>query len=141
MIASMGHMLGEEILRVMKYMQRFNSEIRIFSSQATVTCPGRTRTNAGREGFPGTYVDGDPLKIRMSLLTLGDIAFAVLSADAYNLIAQRLKEESLHIILPSWSRTLTAAPTQVIFQLMMPLTGTPSRYSTQALSRDVPKGQ
>ena len=25
---------------------------------------------------------------------LGDIAFAVLSADAYNLIAQRLKEES-----------------------------------------------
>jgi hypothetical protein len=94
MITSMGQMLGEEILRVMKYMQRFNSEIRIFSSQTTVTCPGRTRTNAGREGFPGTYVDGDPVKIRISLLTLGDIAFAVLSADAYNLIAQRLKEES-----------------------------------------------
>jgi hypothetical protein len=94
MIASMGQFMGEEILRVMKYMTRFDSDISISASQNTVTCPGRKRTNAGREGEPGTYVDGDPVNIRLTLITLGDIAFTVISADAYNLIAQRLKEES-----------------------------------------------
>ena len=44
-----------------------------------VTCPGRTRTDTNnRQGKPGTYVDGDPVNIRLSLLFLGDIVLQVL---------------------------------------------------------------
>lgn len=94
MISSMGQILGEEILRVMDLTTKMNDKIRISGSQEYVTCPGRTRTNTGREGAPGTYVDGDPVKIRLSLLMLGDIAFTAVNAEVYNLIVQRLKNES-----------------------------------------------
>ncbi len=94
MIASMGQFLGEEVLRVMSLPQRSDSTIRIYSSQQTVTCPGRTRTNTGREGAEGTYVDGDPVNIKLSLLRLGDVAVAAVNAELYNVIGQRLKAES-----------------------------------------------
>lgn len=94
MIESMGQLLGEEILRVMKLPQRTESEISISAAQKTITCPGRKRTNTGREGAPGTYVDGDDVHIKLSLLTIGDIAIAGVNAEVYNIIAQKLKEES-----------------------------------------------
>lgn len=94
MIVSMGQLLAEEILRVIKLTKRYETQLGIYSDQETVTCPGRTRTDRGREGAPGTYVDGDPVKIKLSLLMLGDIAFTGVNAEVYNLIAQRLKEES-----------------------------------------------
>ncbi len=94
MIASLGQFLGEEILRVMRLPQRFYSTVRIYASQQTVTCPGRTRTNTGREGAEGTYEDGDPVNIKLSLLRLGDIALAGVNAEIYNIIGQRLKNES-----------------------------------------------
>ena len=101
MIFSLGQILGEEILRVMDLTTHLNSEGRIYGSQEYVTCPGRTRTNTGREGAPGTYVDGDPVKIRLSLLMIGDIAFTAVNAEVYSLIAQRLKNESKnnHLIM------------------------------------------
>lgn len=94
MIVSMGQMMGEEVLRVMKYTLRKKSTLNISVSDTTITCPGRKRTNAGREGEPGTYVDGDPVKIRLKLLLLGDIAYAVINADMYSMIGQDLKKES-----------------------------------------------
>lgn len=94
MISSLGQILGEEILRVMDLTTKMNDKIRISGSQEYVICPGRTRTNTGREGAPGTYVDGDPVKIRLSLLMLGDITFTAVNAEVYNLIVQRLKNES-----------------------------------------------
>lgn len=94
MIVSMGQMMGEEVLRVMKYTLRTKSELGIFVSDTTITCPGRKRTDAGREGQPGTYIDGDPVKINLKLLMLGDIAFTVVNADMYTMIAQNLKKES-----------------------------------------------
>lgn len=94
MISSMGQILGEEVLRVTKMPQRQNSEISIYGSQEILTCPGRTRTNTGREGAPGTYVDGDSVYITLSLLRIGDIAIAGVNAEVYNIIAQRLKKES-----------------------------------------------
>lgn len=94
MIISMGQILGEEILRVIKLTKRCKTKIGIYSAQNIITCPGRTRTNRGWDGSPGTYVDGDPVNIKLSLLVLGDIAFAGVNAEVYNLIAIRLKEES-----------------------------------------------
>ncbi len=94
MIASLGQILGEEVLRVMKLPLQADSTIYIYTSQQTITCPGRKRTNTGREGAPGTYVDGDPVFIKLSLLRIGDIAIAGVNAEVYNIIAQRLKNES-----------------------------------------------
>ena len=94
MIASMGQFMGEEILRVMKYTLRYKSDISIFSSDTTIVCPGRTRTNFNREGSPATYTDGDPVKMGLKLLEIGDIAFAVMGGDPFTKIAMDLKEES-----------------------------------------------
>jgi hypothetical protein len=94
MISSLGQILGEEVLRVMKLPQKADSTIQIYASQQTITCPGRTRTNTGREGTPGTYIDGDPVNIKLSLLRVGNIAIAGVNAEVYNIIGQRLKKES-----------------------------------------------
>lgn len=94
MIASLGQILGEEVLRTMTLPQKSDSAIRIYASQKTVSCPGRTRTNTGREGAPGTYEVGDPVNIKLSLLLLGDIALTGVNGEVYTPIAQRLKEAS-----------------------------------------------
>ena len=94
MISSIGQFMGEEVMRVMKYTQRYKSELKIFVADTVVICPGRKRTDAGREGSPGTYVDADPVNIGLKLLVLGDIAFAIMGGDPYSEIAIRLKNES-----------------------------------------------
>nr|WP_319399644.1 neutral/alkaline non-lysosomal ceramidase N-terminal domain-containing protein [uncultured Carboxylicivirga sp.] len=94
MIASLGQILAEEILRVMNLPQRAEINNSIFATQETISCPGRKRTNTGREGAPGTYVDGDSVFIKLSLLRVGDIAISGVNAEVYNLIAQKLKNES-----------------------------------------------
>ena len=58
MVVSMGQFLGEEVLHVMRGMQRMESDVQIYGGQKTISCPGRERTNAGRAGFEGTYKDG-----------------------------------------------------------------------------------
>ena len=94
MITSLGQILGEEVLRVMDLPQISESSVSIFASQKTVTCPGRTRTNTGREGAPGTYIKGEPVNIKLSLLRISNIALCGVNAEVYNIIAQKLKKES-----------------------------------------------
>ena len=60
MIVSMGQFLGEEVLHVMRGMQRMESNVEIYGGQKTISCPGRERTNAGRAGFAGTYKEAAP---------------------------------------------------------------------------------
>ena len=94
MIRSMGQFLGEEVLHVMRTMGRMDTTARIYGNQKMITCPGRQRTDAGRAGYPGTYKDGDPVEIRLSLLMVDDIAFAAVNGEVFNMIAQRLKKET-----------------------------------------------
>lgn len=94
MILSMGQLLGEEVLRVMREPTPEESDVRIFAKQATATCPGRNRTNEGRGGVAGTYTDGKPVEIRLGLLMIGNVAIGAVDAEVYNEIAQRLKRES-----------------------------------------------
>ena len=94
MIVSMGQFLGEEVMHVMRGMDRMQTSARIDARQKTVSCPGRERTDTGRAGFPGTYRDADPVEIRLGLLKLGDVMIGAVNAEVFNLIAQRLKKES-----------------------------------------------
>jgi neutral ceramidase len=93
-VDAMGRVMGEEVLRVMGTTKRTSSEVRIWAGRTTLSCPGRDRTNTGREGAPGTYVDGEPVQIRVGLLTIGTTALAMVNAEVYNSIAQRLRKES-----------------------------------------------
>ena len=94
MILSMGQLLGEEVIHVMRGIERMSGAGKIFGSQKMVSFPGRDRTNTGRAGIEGTYKDGKPVELRLGLLLIDDIAFGTVNAEVFNLIAQRLKKES-----------------------------------------------
>jgi hypothetical protein len=94
MILSMGQFLGEEVLHVMRGMERMASDISIEGRQLNVSCPGRNRLDSGRAGFAGEYEEAGPVEIRLGLLRLGDIMIGAVNAEVFNLIAQRLKKES-----------------------------------------------
>jgi len=93
-VTAVGTLLGEEVLRVMSGIRKTDSMVQITGAQRMVTCPGRRRTNAGREGSPGTYEDADPVSVRIGLITIGPVAIASVGAEPFNMIAQRLKKES-----------------------------------------------
>jgi hypothetical protein len=105
MILSMGQFLGEEVMHVMRGMERTESSIRVDGRFKTVSCPGRERTNEGRAGFPGEYKEAGPVDIRLGLLRLGDIMIGAVNAEVFNPIAQRLKNES------PYARTMMATLT------------------------------
>lgn len=92
-IESEGNLLGEEAIRVMTNT-RTTGDVAIWGAQNMLACPGRTRTNAGREGAPGTYSDADPVNIRFGVLGIGDTALASVNAEIYSLIGQRVKKQS-----------------------------------------------
>jgi neutral ceramidase len=108
MIVSMGQFLGEEVLHVMRGVERTDSDVEIYGGVKTVSCPGRTRTNEGRAGIEGTYKDAEPVEIKLGLLRIGDIAIGAVNAEVFNPIAQRLKKES------PYARTMMATLTNGI---------------------------
>jgi hypothetical protein len=71
----MGQFLGEEVLHVMRGIERKESKGRIYTNQKTITCPGRKRLDEGRAGYAGTYQDADSIDIRLGLIIIDDIAF------------------------------------------------------------------
>jgi hypothetical protein len=91
LVNSIGQLLGEEVIRVMGNMQRLSSEVRLWGAHDAIRCPGRQRTDSGREGAPGTYVDADPVSIPLGLLVIGQIALVAVTAEPYTMIGQRLK--------------------------------------------------
>jgi len=91
---SMGVMLGEEVKHVMRSIDRPETTATIASAQKIVSFPGRTRTNQGRAGYEGTYVDGDSVKLRLGVLRINDIILGTINAEVFSLIAQQLKKES-----------------------------------------------
>jgi neutral ceramidase len=105
MIVSMGQFLGEEVLHVMRSMERTDADGEIYGGVKTVSCPGRTRTNEGRAGLEGTYKDADPVEIKLGLLRIGDVAIGAVNAEVFNPIAQRLKKQS------PYARTMMATLT------------------------------
>jgi neutral ceramidase len=94
MVSSMGQFLGEEVLRVLRGIERSEADVPLYGGFTTVQCPGRERTNQGRAGFEGTYKEGPPVSIRLGLLRIGDVMIGAVNAEVFNPIAQRLKRES-----------------------------------------------
>ena len=94
MVSSMGQFLGEEVLHVMRGIERTDTAIALAGASSVVRCPGRERTNQGRAGFEGTYQEGAPVDIRLGLLRVGDVMIGAVNAEVFNPIAQRLKRES-----------------------------------------------
>jgi neutral ceramidase len=105
MILSMGQFLGEEVMHVMRGMDRMEPSVRIDGRYKIVSCPGRERTNQGRAGFPGEYKEAASVDIRLGLLQVGDIMIGAVNAEVFNPIAQRLKKES------PYARTMMATLT------------------------------
>ncbi len=91
---SEGQVLGEEVIRIMTDSTHMERTARIWGSQTEISCPGRTRTDKGREGMTGTYVDGPAVPIRLGMIGIGDVALTSVDAEIYNLISQRMKKES-----------------------------------------------
>jgi neutral ceramidase len=91
---SEGDVLGEEVIRVMTNATRMERSARIWGGQTMISCPGRTRTDNGREGMAGTYLDGPVVPIRLGVLGIGDVALTSVDAEVYNLISQRMKKQS-----------------------------------------------
>lgn len=95
MILTMGQMLGEEVLHVSRAnMERPVEQAMIAGASKSVTCPGRERTDSGRAGFPGTYVDAAAIPIRLSLLRIGDTVIGGVDAEIFTMIGQRFKRKS-----------------------------------------------
>ena len=91
---SEGQILGEEVIRVMTDSVRTEQNVHIWGSQTEVSCPGRKRTDQGREGVTASYVDGPPVPLRLGVLGIGDVALTSVNAEIYTLISQRLKRQS-----------------------------------------------
>jgi neutral ceramidase len=91
-----GELIGEEAIRVMGHMTRLDRDVKIGGRLMTLTCPGRDWTNSkgAREGYPGTYADGEDVKMRLGVLAIGDIALASINGEAYNRIGQEVKATS-----------------------------------------------
>jgi hypothetical protein len=89
-----GTLLGEEVIRVMTNTRRVSSDVKIWGAQKPLSCPGRQRTNTGREGMPGTYKDADSVVFRLGVLGIGDIALTSVNAEVFTQISQRMKKES-----------------------------------------------
>jgi hypothetical protein len=93
-VDSEGQVLGEEIIRVINDTRQTSPEVQIRAAQKMLVCPGRKRTNSGREGEPGAYIDGDPVNLRIGVLTIGKTALTTVDGEVYTEIAQRVKRQS-----------------------------------------------
>jgi hypothetical protein len=89
-----GQLLGEEVIRIVTHSKPEGGEMRIWGKQTEVTCPGRKRTDGGREGMTGTYVDDKPVPLRLGVIGIGDVALAHIDAEVYTMIGQKLKRQS-----------------------------------------------
>jgi hypothetical protein len=94
MVKAEGQIMTQEVLRVIQHTDNFSGNVNIWGGSKTIECPGRTRTDSGREGMQGQYVDGAPVHIRLGLVRVGPIAFNAVNAEVYNEIWLRLKSES-----------------------------------------------
>ena len=89
-----GQILGEEVIRVMTLTTHTEKDVRIWGDQTEVSCPGRTRTDKGREGMEGAYTDGPSLPFRLGVVAIGDVALTHVNAEIYTLIGQKVKAKS-----------------------------------------------
>lgn len=93
--AALGLALAEEVLAIVAdHCDRPRSTLRLAGAQQVLSLPGRRRTDHGRAGRPGEYVDADPVPLRVGVLRLGDVVLGTVDAELFTEIGQRLRRES-----------------------------------------------
>jgi len=92
---TLGQMLGEEVLHVLREgLEKSPADTTLRGAKTSFSCPARQRTDSGRAGNPGAYVEGGEVSIGLGALRIGDVYVGAVDAEIYNVIAQRLKRES-----------------------------------------------
>ena len=95
MNGTLGQMLAEEVLHVMREgLEASVQDVTLRGMQKSFSCPARQRTDQGRAGYEGKYVDAGEVSIGLQALRIGDVYIGAVNAEVYNSIAQRLKRES-----------------------------------------------
>jgi hypothetical protein len=92
---ALGRILGEEAIRVAGTI-RTTGRVHLRGLQKVVTCPGQLVAGGAvrRPDLKYEFLDGPPVDIRLSLLTLNQVAFCGVSGEVLTMIGQRLKRES-----------------------------------------------
>jgi hypothetical protein len=95
-VDTLGRILGEEVVRVADSTKAASSQVRLWSAEKTVTCPGQ-RVLGGGNGQPQTdikAVDAPPVNFRLGVLMIDKIAIAEVSAEVVGKIGKELREGS-----------------------------------------------
>jgi neutral ceramidase len=91
----LGRILGEEIVRVARAIKTSPRAAVVRGAQKVVTCPGqKPAPGATRKDPEIRFVDAEPVDIRLSLIRIGDVAFAGVSGEVLTGIGTRLKKQS-----------------------------------------------
>ena len=94
MVEGLGRILGEESVRVANSIAMMSSQARIESAQRVITCPGQQVTLGPTPRTTHTFMDAEPVNIRLSLLKLNDVALTGVSGEVFTRIYQHLKKDS-----------------------------------------------
>jgi neutral ceramidase len=93
LVEALGKILGEAVVRATSDVKP-TTDVSIRGAQKVVTCPGRRVEPGPTPRAEYKFTDADPVNIRLSLLTINDVALAGVSGEVFTLIAQRLARES-----------------------------------------------
>ena len=93
MVDTLGKILVEEAVRVAGAIQT-TEQARIWGKQDVVTCPGRKVTAGPLPRKEYKWEDSEPVKIRLGLLSINDVALAGVSGEVMTMINEHLKKES-----------------------------------------------
>ncbi|PWT86306.1 MAG: hypothetical protein C5B56_12675 [Proteobacteria bacterium] len=90
---ALGRLLGEAAVRAASNVKTV-AEVRLRGAQQVVTCPGRRVEPGPTPRAEYKFTDADPVRIRLGLLLINDVALAGVSGEVFTLIARRLQRES-----------------------------------------------
>jgi hypothetical protein len=93
LVNSLARILGEAAVRVAEGI-RTAPEARIRSAQKTVTCPGRRLDPNSGATKEYKFADADPVQLRLTLVSINDVALAGVSGEVFTAIQQHLKQVS-----------------------------------------------
>lgn len=93
MVEALGRILGEEAVRVAGAIHT-TDQAKIYGEQQVVTCPGRKLEPGRVPRKEYKWVDSDPVSIRLSLLSIDDIALAGVSGEVMTMINEHFKRKS-----------------------------------------------
>ncbi len=93
LVDALGKILGEAALRAAADVKT-TPDASMHGAQKVVTCPGRRVEPGPTPRAEYKFTDADPVSIRLTLLTINDVALAGVSGEVFTMIARRLASES-----------------------------------------------